>query len=125
MAKFIFNVKEGIQTIITAENLKEAQKEFEEILKEAAEVKQNIIKAPIQKTKKPGIYEHILSLREEGFFSDPRTIGDIKTKLSELTYNYPTTSFPTYLKKLIREKLLKRTQKEVNGKIRWVYQNGN
>ena len=126
MIKFIFPItNNGIQVIIEAESFSEAQKEYEKIKEDSSKVKATVIKLQKIKTPKKGIYEHLLELKEEGFFVEPRTIGEIKNKLAELAIHKPITSFPPYLNSLIKERSLKRTKQNKDSKEVWVYENGN
>ncbi len=126
MKQFIFPITtDGIQVIIEADSFAIAQEEYEKIKEEASAVKTSVIKVSRIKPAKKGVYEYILELKEEGFFSTPRTISDIKNKLAELAVHKPITSFPPYLNSLIKEKSLKRTKQNKEGKDVWVYENGN
>ena len=104
---FIFTVAEGLQVVIESNNLTQAQQEYEKVKEEASKVKTRIIKVSKKKPIRKGIYEYILELKEEGFFSKSRTISEIKDKLAELAIHKPLTSFPPYLNSLIRDRILK------------------
>lgn len=75
----------------------------------------------VQKSKVRAVKDtaaaRMLSLLAEGFFDQPRKMGEIKTKLEEKGFFYPLTSLPPYLLKLCRERNLKRFK---SGKL-WVY----
>jgi len=124
MKKFIFSLSEGVQVVIEAENFAGAQSEFEKTREEIASIKMHIVKLPVKKISRKGLYEYLIELKEGEFFSKPRTLREIKEKLSELALNYPTTTFPPYLNKLVREKILKRTKQNKDGKELWAYENG-
>lgn len=126
MKKFIFPLtEEGLQVILETDNLEEAYEEYRKLKEEVKSIKIKVLKIPKKKTIKKGIYEHLLELKEEGFFSTPKTIGEIKDKLAELAVHKPLTSFPPYLNPLVNEKILKRNKQERNGRKVWVYENGN
>jgi len=125
MKKFIFSISEGIQVVIEATNLTEAQKEYEKVKEEASHIKVKTIKVPSKRPTKKGLYEHLLELKEEGFFLEPKTVREIKDKLAELAIHKPLTSFPPYLNSLIKEKVLKRTKQNKDGKEIWTYENGS
>jgi hypothetical protein len=126
MKKFIFRISDGIQVMIESETLAGAKKEYEIIKQEAGETS---IEIPVEEKKvsnssqRKGLYEHLLELKDEGFFANPETLGDIKIKLQEKTLHYPTTTFPPYLNRLIREKTLRRFKQNKDGKEAWVYVN--
>lgn len=124
MKKFIFTIREGMQVIIEAENLVKAQEEYEKVKEEASIMKVKIIKTPRTSTKK-GLYDHLLELKDEGFFSETKTLSDIKNKLSQLALNYNITTFPPYLNKLVRERILVRSKKMIGKKEVWAYENEN
>lgn len=121
MKKFIFSLTEGVQVIIEAEGLAQARQEYDKLREEAASIKIDLIKRPVRKPIKKGLYENLLDLKEQEFFSVPRTLGQIKEKLSELTLHYPITSFPTYLNRLIRDGVLKRYKGKKDNKEIWFY----
>jgi hypothetical protein len=52
----------------------------------------------------------ILSLSEQGYFGEPRTLAAIKQKLREDGHIYPSTGLSPALTKLVRRKLLRRFQ---------------
>ena len=56
---------------------------------------------------------------------EPKTVREIKDKLAELAIHKPLTSFPPYLNSLIKEKVLKRTKQNKDGKEIWTYENGS
>jgi hypothetical protein len=124
MKKFIFSISDGIQVIVESNSLMEAQKEYEKIKDEVRNIKINTMKVPKKRAIKRGVYEYLLELKEEGFFSNPKTIGDIKDKLAELAIHKPITSFPPYLNNLIKERILQRKKEKINEKEVWVYENG-
>lgn len=124
--KFVFPLtKEGIQLIVEADSFVQAQSEYEKAKEEVNAVKTEIIKVSRIVPQKRGIYEHLVELKEKGFFSEPRTISEIKDKLAELTIHKPLTSFPPYLNSLIRDKILKRIKQNKDGKEVWTYENGD
>ena len=123
--QFIFSISDGIKVIIDSDNLAEAQQEYEKIKEEASSLRIRAIKVPKKKPIRMGIYEHILELKDGGFFSQPKSIGEIRDKLAEFAVNKPITSFPPYLNSLIKERILKRTKQNRDGKWIWVYEDGH
>jgi hypothetical protein len=59
----------------------------------------------------------IVSLKEDGFFEQPKALGDISKALEEQGYLYPTTSLSGVVLGLVQKRMLRR--KKVDGK--WVY----
>src|SRR3989339_271214 len=112
---FIFPLSE-IQVAIEADSFKEAQEEYEKIRRENSEIKIQIEKSPPKKPIKKGFYDHIISLKENGFFAEGRTIGDVKNKLAELAINCKTTTLQPYLARLIKESILIRKREERDDK---------
>jgi len=119
MKTFAFKVEEGVYEVIEATSLEEARKKF------GKKVAQEEITPPTIPTAKPvkGIYDNILRLKEENFFSEPRTIGEIKDKLTEVAVHYPITSFPPYLHQLVNKRILRRYKQKKDDKEMWVYVN--
>ena len=60
--------------------------------------------------KRSSLIDQILVLREDGFFTKPRTITGIKIKLAERGYLCPVTTISPLLLKLVRSNQLKREQ---------------
>ena len=120
--KFILKINEDSSVIIDAESLEEAEEQFKKSFgKFYKEDKMAKEKNKISISK--GLYGHILKLKEENFFDKPRSLAEIREELRKLTFNYPSTSFPTYLKRLIRNRILRRFQENKEGKKTWVYVN--
>lgn len=117
---FIFPLSE-IQVAIEANSFKEAQEEYDKIRRENSKLKVQIEKSPPKKPIKKGLYDYLISLKENGFFSEGRTIGDVKNKLAELAINCKTTTLQPYLTRLIMENLLVRKKEEREGKEAWIY----
>ena len=123
-SEFILELEEGASVVIEADTLEEAKKKlaekFEKTVQDSSTGKRRHGKSDIQKS----LYNHILRLKDEGFFSEPRTLNDIRQKLKELAVHYPVTTFPSYLNKLIQGRVLRRFQETKRGKKFWVYVNG-
>lgn len=63
------------------------------------------------------ILDMLDQLKVEGFFDQPKFLGDIVTKLAEEGYHYPQSSLTRPLQRAVRDRMLGRLKK--NGK--WVY----
>ena len=57
----------------------------------------------------------------DGFFDQPRVIGDVKDRFNEKGFTVPTSTISGMLQKAAREKL-SRKRKEVNKRKVWVYE---
>src|SRR3989338_8437042 len=123
VSKFILELQKGVSVLIKAESVEEAKElfaqKFGKVLQEDPKIDMKEKKTDLPK----GLYGHILTLKEDGFFSTPRTLKDIKEKLKEFAVHYPSTSFPPYLNRLIQERILRRFQENKEGKKVWVYVN--
>lgn len=120
MKTFAFKIEEGIYEVIEAADLDEARKKFgKKVTQEKTAQEAALSIKPVR-----GINDNILRLKEENFFSEPRTIGEIKDKLTEVAVYYPITSFPPYLHQLVNKRILRRyKQKKDDNKEVWVYVN--
>ena len=72
------------------------------------------------KGKRPGTTDHINKLLKENFFKAPRTVADVITQAKK-TYGVNLASADTSgaLLRLVKKKLLKRTQESINGKSQY------
>ena len=121
-SKFILELRRGVSVLIEADSIEEAKELMEQQFGKAQEISRS--DAEDKKKDLPkGLYGNILILKEEGFFSTPRTLSDIKHRLKELAVHYPSTTFPPYLNRLIKERILRRFQENKEGKKFWAYVN--
>ncbi len=123
--RFIMKLDEITYVEIEATNLSSAREKYEELRKELdgedIDVGKEEHKVRIRPPK--GLYEHLTKLKEEGFFAQPRTLSDIKNKLKEFAVHYPSSTFPSYLNRLLGERILRRfKQKSGKGEV-WTYVN--
>ena len=119
MKTFAFKVEEGIYEVVEATSLDEAKEKFgKKIVQEKAAPSADASAKPVK-----GINDNIIRLKEENFFSEPRTIGEIKDKLTEVAVHYPITSFPAYLQQLVNKRILRRYKQKKDDKEVWVYVN--
>ena len=122
-SKFILEIQKGVSVLIEAESVEEAKgllsQQFGKTLEEVSKTDTGVKKKDLPK----GLYANLLVLKGEGFFSEPRTLSDIKQKLKELAVHYPSTTFPPYLNRLIKVRILRRFQENKEGKTFWVYVN--
>lgn len=63
----------------------------------------------------------IALLAEEGFFTQPRSLGEIQATLAEHGWHYPQTNLSTPLIRLVRRRQLRRLQLAVGNKKVWKY----
>ncbi|MEQ9242999.1 hypothetical protein [Roseovarius indicus] len=57
----------------------------------------------------------------EGFFNEPRTIGDLQTRFHERAVIVPQTSLSPLLVRVVRDGLLERKKQEIRGRQMWTY----
>jgi len=60
-------------------------------------------------------------LATEGFFSEPRSLAEIQSKLIEHGWHYPQANLSTPLVRLVRQRQLRRLQQIAGGKKVWKY----
>lgn len=64
---------------------------------------------PVLRNKAPkSCSERILSLRDDGFFKSPRTLGEIRSELQMHAWSYPVTSLSGPVQKLVQKRELRR-----------------
>jgi len=74
-------------------------------------------------SKPGGTTSRILALIDDGFFVQPRTLGDLRQALAEKGFHYRFEDLGTPLTRIVRRKELRRTQTIVSGKKVWRYSN--
>lgn len=106
--------------------IREIKKLADEILASPS-VNQKGSKLPTLTHSRPGtisasatLPEHILQLREAGFFRTPRTSQEVHTKLSK-TYSCLLNRVTMALKRLQRRKELRKAEKNVEGEKQIAY----
>jgi hypothetical protein len=65
--------------------------------------------------------DRILLLKDEGFFQEQRTIGEVREKLASRGWHYPVTSLSGPLQTLVQRALLRRVKVKESGKSGWKY----
>jgi len=70
-----------------------------------------------EEKKRLGASDLVISLKEDGFFEQPKNLGEISKKLEEQGYLYPTTTLSGIVLGLVQKRILRR--KQVGGK--WAY----
>lgn len=66
--------------------------------------------------RKGGPKAYIEELLDEGFFSKPKSIGEVRSALGERGHHIALTSLSGPLQTLCKERSLRRQQKEIDGK---------
>ena len=124
MVKFIFRIRDGVHVEIDEPSLAKAKEKYDVILQDSESVE---IDVPQQKHQKSvalkGMYNQLLKLKEEDFFSEPRSVAEIREKLKEYAVHYPPTAFPPYLQRIVQERVLRRYKQKKDEKEVWVYVN--
>lgn len=85
----------------------------------SAKQSQNVIVAPAKRSAKT-LPEQILSLRDEGYFCEPRTPADVHAKLKE-TYHCLLDRVQMALLRLQRKKELRKAVKTVGSETQSAY----
>jgi len=121
MPKAIIKSRTGASITIegTKEELATILSDFERA-STVREMKSKVTKDVVKKrdeNKRRAASDLIVELREDGFFSKPKTLGEIAEALERLGYIYPTTTLSGVVIGLVQKKLLGR--KKDAGK--WVY----
>lgn len=71
----------------------------------------------VKKENKEGVYGYLLGMKDDNFFSTPKTLKEISGELARLGHYYKTTSLTNPLQRLIRQKKLGR----IGKKGKWQY----
>lgn len=124
MVKFIFRIKDGVHVEIDESSLVKAKQKYDEILQDSESVEIDVPQEKRQKSTAPkGMYEQLSKLKEEGFFTSPRSVAEIREKLKEYAVHYPPSAFPPYLQKIVQDRVLRRYKEKKDDKEVWVYVN--
>jgi hypothetical protein len=67
------------------------------------------------------VAQRIELLAEERFFTEPKSLAEIQTKLAEHGWHYPQTNLSTPLIRLVRQRRLRRLPIQVGNKRVWKY----
>jgi hypothetical protein len=70
-----------------------------------------------------GTTSRLISLIEEGIFQEQRSLAEIRQLLSERGWHYQLEDLGTPVTRLVRRKVLRRTQVSEGGKRFWKYSN--
>jgi hypothetical protein len=70
-----------------------------------------------------GTTGRLLSLLDEGFFREPRSLADVRAILGEKGWRYQLEDLGTPMARLVRRRLLRRARAEDAGKKIWRYSN--
>ena len=75
--------------------------------------------------KRDGTTARLLGLVEEGFFGQPRSLGEIRSALAERGWHYQVEALGTPVTRLVqsKHKYLRRTQVSEGAKKIWKYSN--
>lgn len=94
------------------------------------EDKESVAKPVVQKKlkfrgKKTSTVENILNLKEEGFFSSPKSLREIIEKFKSKDYHYHPADLTDPLRRIIRSGQLKKTKDLPKGgkSKNWMYMN--
>ena len=73
--------------------------------------------------KPAGTTSRILSLIDEGFFDQPRSLAEIRETLADKGFHYRLEDLGTPLTRMVQRKHLRRSQASFRGKQVWRYSN--
>jgi hypothetical protein len=76
---------------------------------------------PTPRDAPSSVAARIDSLAEEGFFSEPRSLGEIQDSLRQHGWHYPQGNLSTPLIRLVRQRRLRRLQLADGNKTVWKY----
>jgi hypothetical protein len=76
---------------------------------------------PVPRDAPSSVAARIDSLAEEGFFSEPRSLGEIQDSLRQHGWHYPQGNLSTPLIRLVRQRRLRRLQLADGNKTVWKY----
>jgi hypothetical protein len=65
--------------------------------------------------------DRLVLLKDEGFFEEQRSIGEVRDKLASRGWHYPMTSLSGPLQKLVQRGVLRRMKVKESGKDVWKY----
>ncbi len=71
-------------------------------------------KAAPAKQAEPSIRDHVLELREKGFFKDKRSLASVQEALETKGHKYKVTSLSGPMRDLVRDEELERVKEERN-----------
>jgi hypothetical protein len=67
--------------------------------------------------------DRVLALKEEGFFKDQPTIGEVREALKAHGWNYPVTSLSGTMQTLVQQRKLRRQREKKGNKKVYRYSN--
>lgn len=65
----------------------------------------------------------ILTLKQDGFFGEQRTLGEVKGELGARGWHYPLTALSGLMQSLVQGRELRRVQVKVGKRQVWKYSN--
>jgi hypothetical protein len=80
-------------------------------------------KQPTKRVVAASKTERILSLKSEDYFSDLRTIGEVRSELASRGWHYPLTALSGPLQELVQRRELRRQKMPEGKKKLWKYSN--
>jgi hypothetical protein len=70
-----------------------------------------------ERKKQDSAKDHIVSLKEEGFFDKPKSLSEVAKKLEESGHLYPVTTLSGVVLGLVQKRLLARVKRD----SKWMY----
>jgi hypothetical protein len=90
---------------------------------DAAAARRPAARKKVAGQRSDGTTSRLLNLVEEGFFSQQRSLSEIRTVLAERGFHYQVEDLGTPVTRLVRRKYLRRVQVSENRKKLWKYSN--
>lgn len=81
------------------------------------------VKSPKESSPAKSISGRILVLRDEGFFKNQKTIGEVREELRAHGWHYPLTTLSGRLQALVQQRKLRRERATQGNKKLWKYSN--
>lgn len=72
-------------------------------------------------TSRGSLGERLHALREDGFFTAQRSLGDIREELGSRGWHYPLTTLSGVMQRLVRKRELRRERVKTGSKKIWKY----
>ena|SRR5437763_1368082 len=88
-----------------------------------AEARGALLEGPATKRAPVSLPERILTLKDEGYFKEQRTLPQVREGLGARGWHYATTALSGAMQSLVRRRELRREKVSLGGKKAWKYSN--
>jgi len=93
------------------------------LVHDSRELKRESVQPSVTKRKPSGTTSRVLSLIDDGFFDQPRSLAEIRETLANRGFHYRLEDLGTPLTRMVQRKHLRRSQATLRGKQVWHYSN--